>query len=131
MIKIFLDDYRTPQDCLKYMHTRIGPNNSVYNDEWIVVKNYEEFKKILEDNIGNVSHVSFDHDLADEHYNPEHMIEDSDYESLAATYKERTGYDCASLLKYHYEIRDMELPIIIIHSMNPIGRKRIEDLFKP
>lgn len=64
-IKIFLDDIRHPVDCVKYMHTRIGPKNPLYLDEWLIVRTYDDFKDVIIKNAGNISHVSFDHDLSD------------------------------------------------------------------
>ena len=52
MTRIYLDDERTP----------------IYGG-WIVVRNYDEFvKKINELGLNNIDVISFDHDLAPEHY---------------------------------------------------------------
>lgn len=129
-VKIFLDDYRVPTDCLGYMYTRIGNLNPIYSEEWIVVKNYNEFVKAVQENYPNISHISFDHDLADEHYSPA-MVHDDDYNDLAETFTERTGLDCAKWLKDYYEADpETSLPVLFVHSMNPVGTKNIINLFK-
>lgn len=46
-MKIFLDDVRIPEDCAKYMYTRIGPENIRYLDkDWVICKNYDEFTPV-------------------------------------------------------------------------------------
>lgn len=133
-IKLFLDDIRVPRDCIGYMYTRIGKDNLLYTDpEWFVVRNFKEFVEAVQECHNEdieITHVSFDHDLADEHYDPIMMVNDDEYHLLAETFKERTGYDCAVFLKEMYERQGKKLPQIMIHTMNPAGLKRIADLFK-
>jgi hypothetical protein len=120
-MKVFLDDFRIPLDAARYMHMRIGANNPIYLDNWEVVKNYDEFVKVISENIDLITHVSFDHDLADEHYNSE------TWES--PMYLEKTGLDCAKWMKEFYEQTKTDLPVIFIHSMNPIGTENIKNVF--
>jgi hypothetical protein len=125
-IKIFLDDFRYPDTCLMYMYPKIGAEAKIYTDEkWVIVKNYDEFKKSLLKHAGNISHVSFDHDLADEHYTTP-MLEwiKGNYEP-----KEKTGFDCACLLLNLYHDENLPLPKIYVHSMNPVGAEKIKNLF--
>ena len=78
MVKIYLDDLRTPVD-----------------KDWIVVRNYDEFtKKVLEVGLDNIELISLDHDLGDtamaEYYKnvaPNYKL---DYDNIT----EMTGYDC-------------------------------------
>jgi len=120
-IKLFLDDIRAPINCLSYMHTRIGALNPIYKEEWLVVRNYTEFCKAVQENLGEISHVSFDHDLADDHYDPK-----SDN-----GYLEETGLDCAKFLIRYYEENNEPLPeFLFVHSMNPVGTTNIINLFK-
>lgn len=122
-MKIFLDDYRIPLDCVPYMHQRIGKLNPIYLEKWEVVKNYNEFVKLISKAVeseNEITHVSFDHDLADEHYAPEDQKH----------YKEKTGCDCAKWLKEFYKNKNMPLPIIFVHSMNPVGTENIIQVFK-
>lgn len=133
MIKLFLDDYRNPKDCVTYMHSRIGVDNPIYLEDWEIVHNYDEFVKFVKENAGIISHVSFDHDLADEHYTPEEYwepIEASAKWQSEQRYKEKTGYDAAKWLKQYYEENMLPLPIIYIHSMNPVGCQNIKNIFK-
>lgn len=68
--KLFLDDIRNPTECSLYMYKRIGKENLSYLDEdWVVVRNYSEFIGAIFDR-GLPNLVSFDHDLAHEHYAP-------------------------------------------------------------
>lgn len=62
MKKLYLDDYRYPK--LSFDYT----NNSIYNDkDWDIVTNYDEFVNYIQKN-GLPNLISFDHDLAGEHY---------------------------------------------------------------
>ena len=130
MIKLFLDDVRMPQHCIGYMNTRVNLDTlKLYLEEWVIVRNFDEFKEMVNKNIGNISHVSFDHDLEPEHYS-EKM-----YSSMEEYYadihgKGSTGLDCAKyMIKTYQEAYNEELPIIIVHSMNPVGTKAIQDVF--
>lgn len=135
-MKIFLDDIRQPENCLGYMYHRIGSKNILYLDkDWVVVKNYEQFKLIVEaayQKFITITHISFDHDLADVHY--EIPFEDWNEASSEQLRVEETGYDCAKyFLEYYDGFGDnppVPFPEIFVHSMNPVGRERIESLFK-
>lgn len=127
-MKIFLDDYRTPKDCVQYMYKRIGKLNPIYLEDWVIAKNYDQFVKVVSENIDKITHISFDHDLADEHYDP-NVYENGneiDYE----TYTEKTGYECAKWLKDFYQKNNKRLPIMFVHSMNGVGTNNIINLFK-
>lgn len=102
MRKLFLDDVRQPPD-----HT------------WDVVRSYDDFVYYIETQ-GVPDVISFDHDLAFEHYpfaedNPEPKKIPYD------RYTEKTGYDCAKwLVENGYEIKRW-----MVHSMNPVGAQNI------
>jgi len=123
MYKIFLDDIRIPMDCVKYMHTRIGALNPIYLTDWKIVRNYDEFVRAITNHYTQVSHISFDHDLADVHYNPETWTE-------SFVYQEKTGHDCAKWLKDFYAEKNHPLPTMFVHSMNPVGTQNIINVFK-
>lgn len=127
-MKIFLDDVREPEECSKYMHTRIGPLNILYTKEWMVVRTYKDFCHAITTHINEITHVSFDHDLADCWQLKEQ--EDPDQWFDFAGNVEYTGLDCAKFLKKAYSENNLPLPVMFVHSMNPIGTKRIIDLFK-
>lgn len=100
--KLFLDDTRQPPDMT-----------------WDVVRNYQQFVEyITKQGVPDV--ISFDHDLAFEHYplteshpDPETILYD--------IYTEKTGYDCAKwLVENGYEVKRW-----MVHSMNPVGARNI------
>lgn len=122
-MKLFLDDVRNPENCAKYMHLRIGTLNPIYLERWRVVRNYEEFISVINDHAREITHISYDHDLADEHYNPETW-------EVATRYKEKTGLDCAKYMKWFYDENKLPYPIMFVHSMNPVGSANIINLFK-
>jgi hypothetical protein len=111
---LFLDDFREPEDAFAYT------NNQLYLIGWTVVRNYDEFVKIVEEK-GVPEMISFDHDLADEHY--------ESYKQYGE-YKEKTGYHCAKWFINYCIDNKKELPAeILIHSMNPAGSANIKSLF--
>ena len=103
--KVYLDDYRTPID-----------------PTWIVVRNYSEFvSTILERGIENIHLISFDHDLADVHYDPSRWMDVDSYEDD----NEKTGLDCAKWLVEHVTKVNSDLPRTVVHSANPVGSVNI------
>ena len=117
---LFLDDLRNPIDCYSYT------GQPVYlMDDWVVVRNYDEFVKMITDN-GIPTIVSFDHDLADLHYGMQDHL-DEDYYDLC---EERTGYHCAQWLIYYCIDNNRDIPLVaLIHSMNTVGAQNIKSLF--
>jgi hypothetical protein len=118
---LFLDDFRQPVDVFLYT------GNPIYNKEqWMIVRNYDEFKHYIQQN-GLPQIVSFDHDLADEHYEHQEHLDSDAYDIM----QEKTGYHCAKWLIYYCIDNKKELPAtILIHSMNPAGSLNIQSLFK-
>lgn len=116
---LFLDDIRQPYEAGNYMYP-IDIRKTYRLEEWEIVRNYQEFCKWIEDN-GIPYCVSFDHDLADIHYNPE-------YQRESFSYHEQTGYDCALFLIKYCIDNKLELPIYYCHSMNPVGKTNILEL---
>lgn len=132
-MKIFLDDYRSPIDCLKYMYQRIGDLNPIYNDaEWFIVRSYPAFVKAVDRFKGEITHVSFDHDLADGHYHQNMQEGVIDYDSVDFNSDDfnKTGYHAAKYIKDVYGSYKLDLPIMFVHSMNPVGTENIVNLFK-
>jgi hypothetical protein len=105
------------------MEQKIGKDFRIYDSEWEIVRNYKDFCKAIEENYKEITHVSFDHDLADTHYDQKTWRE-------GFKYHEETGEDCAWFLKKFYDKKDFPYPIMYVHSMNPIGAKRIQRVFK-
>jgi hypothetical protein len=119
MKKLFLDDIRQPMDAC-YIVT----DPKIYWDkEWDVVKNYLEFCNWIKRN-GLPDIVSFDHDLADIHYE----IDFNDWNDLTADQLgvEETGLDCAKWLVDYCQDNGFKLPEYRVHSANPVGRKNIQ-----
>jgi hypothetical protein len=109
--QLFLDDERLPHR-VTWVNLPAGP--------WTVVRNYNEFVKYIEKN-GIPIFVSFDHDLAEEHYIPEVKEE---------IYKEKTGYHCARWLIEKCMNENRKFPDYVVHSMNPIGRENIRSIIE-
>ena len=131
-MKLFLDDYRSPIDCFPYMWQRIGNLTPMYNDgKWRIVRNYPEFISAINKFKGEITHISFDHDLVDEHYNQNVQEGVIDYESkdFANDDFNKTGFHAAQYLKSVYEREKLDLPVIFVHSMNPVGTENILTLF--
>jgi hypothetical protein len=102
---LFLDDERNPNRFLKDLRT------------WEVVRTYEDFCKTIMER-GLPGFVSFDHDIHG-------IVVDINDPKHA---KETTGYDCALWLIKYCQKHNKRLPNWQVHSMNPIGKARIQDL---
>jgi len=114
MYKLFLDDERIPRTI--YPEDPVG---------WVVIRSYSEFVKIIE-GTGLPKILSFDHDLAEEHYDP--AIWRDGNPVPYDTYKEKTGYDCAKwLISKEHDLRNID---IRVHSYNPVGAKNIRMLLE-
>jgi len=113
---LFLDDERKPSD-VKWI--------ALPSVKWDIVRNYKDFVNIIE-KLGLPSIVSFDHDLADEHYS--YVIGNVD--SPKQDFKEKTGMDCVKWLVNYCMVNDLDFPEYYIHSMNPIGKDNIESYIK-
>ena len=86
------------------------------NLDWVIVRSYDTFVKYIEKN-GVPELISFDHDLADEHYNSLREPNDVDYNE----YTEKTGYECVKWL-CGYCIDNKEIPECLFHTQNIIGQ---------
>jgi hypothetical protein len=111
------------------MHTRIGKLNPIYLTEWKIVRNYDEFVKAVEKHYTEITHISFDHDLADIHYAAPMTGSEEDYYN-AVSNGEKTGKHCAIWLKDFYTEKNHPLPEMYVHSMNPVGTQAIINVFK-
>lgn len=97
---------------------------------WFVVRNYNQFIEWIKVN-GLPDVVSFDHDLADEHYNDYLSDEnfgkkDDEIKLNYDKYQEKTGYDCAKWLVQYCLENKLDLPIYYIHTCNGVGRINIQ-----
>lgn len=108
-IKLYLDDIRTPN-----------------NDEWVVVRNYDELvSNIRLNGLDKYEVISLDHDLGDtaqkEYFNNVSPNYQLDYNNIL----EKTGLDCAKWLVAESMNSKIPLPQIYTHSANPIGSANI------
>jgi hypothetical protein len=129
MKNLFLDDIRNPIDAIGLVP--IALNGFYFGDDWVIVRNYLDFCNHIERN-GLPDFISFDHDLADEHYNDlfsdENWAKDNNDINLKYDdYREKTGYECAKWLVDWCLDNKYSLPNFIVHSQNPVGKKNIEN----
>jgi len=114
---LLLDDERGPELCFH------KTGHQIYlQTNWTIVKNYNEFVKYIETN-GLPDVISFDHDLANEHYK-----NGADYNWRYFNYeivKEKTGYHAALWLLTYIVSNDCKIPLLYVHSANPYGSKMI------
>ena len=109
MYNLFLDDERFPKNVTWIQLPLVN---------WIIVRDFKQFVNIIEKR-GLPNTVSFDHDLAEDHYRT--TIPKIDY-------KEKTGYECAKWLVEYCMERNLNFPNYTVHSMNPIGKQNIISL---
>lgn len=108
---LFLDDIRVPSQ-VKWVD--LPPAN------WVIVRSYEDFVKTIESK-GVPVFVSFDHDLS-----MDAMIAANRGEIYRGP--EKTGLDCAFWLFQKCASEGLKFPQWACHSINPIGRRAIEQL---
>lgn len=117
-MKIFLDDNRTVD--------MVFSNQDL--SEWTVLKTHDEFVEYITEN-GLPEFISFDHDLADEHYDKGIEAFMSDNDALEIPYdefKEKTGMESAKWLVNYCIDNKKRLPEFYVHSANPAGNKNIK-----
>ena len=107
---LFLDDVRMPGTAFNYMH---DPRYNLL--DWVIVRNYKEFVETV-DKLGIPDLVSYDHDLADVHYDPSTWTESFKYD-------EETGLDCCKYLIS--KLDGSPHPKYLVHSWNPVGADNI------
>jgi len=126
-VLLWLDDVRNP-----FLNEEGKLPEFTGTIEW--VRNFAELKAWLYENkLPDI--VSFDHDLADEHYTPEFFWNDYELskkyqEWRESFYREATGQDCARYLKAFCKSIHKPLPEIHVHSDNPVGRDKILEILK-
>lgn len=121
---LFLDDERVPKD-VKWVE--LPPV------AWTIVRNYNDFVKLIERD-GLPAIVTFDHDLADEHYQEYHVAHDSKMLSRGTirydSFKEKTGYHCAKWLAEFCVDKNLPIPTYYTHTMNGIGAENIRSILE-
>jgi hypothetical protein len=120
---LYLDDFRFPMDSFNYTH-----DTDFSKLKWTIVRSYDEFVEYIT-KMHEVGHfpalVSFDHDLADEHYHTDMYKGSEKYNEHYAEFKEKTGYECAKWLVDFCIENKLNFPLYKVHSMNPIGKENI------
>lgn len=110
---LWLDDYRNP--FIDY-EGRVPKNEEFDGIIWVL--NYSEFTRyILYNGVPHV--ISFDHDLADEHYDTSKPISE---------YREKTGNDCLRWLIEYCMNNKILLPKIYFHTANPVGKENMQSV---
>jgi|TARA_B110000908_G_C10219355_1_gene434493 hypothetical protein len=125
---LWLDDLRNP---FLNEEKRVPVSGDAWSINWVL--NYEQFVKWIEMH-GLPDAISFDHDLAEEHYTPEYFWDDYEASSRfqewkSKSYKEETGEGCAKWLSETCKSNDLDLPKIYVHSANPVGADKIREVF--
>lgn len=92
--------------------------------EWVIVRNYNDFVNYIKEH-GIPLRVSFDHDLADEHYQEYHRMNNSDKKINYENLTEKTGFHCAQFLANYCIENNIPIPKYYIHTMNPVGAVNI------
>jgi hypothetical protein len=137
---LFLDDVRKPEHAYIYPK-RNGAGliietqslkhvSNVDNDNWIVVRNYDDFVKTIEEK-GLPDAVSFDHDLSTEYIQHYYKVTEKTGIIEYGNLKPDSGYHCA---KYFVEqckkLKPKNLPEVFIHSANKWGVEEIKNILK-
>lgn len=118
---IWLDDIRDPL----VDNWRVFWAIRVADEDVVWVKDYNEFVAWIREN-GLPAGINFDHDLADEHYDPAMYESSANYNEAANNFKEKTGMDAAKWLVNYCMDNGLELPKYYVHSANPVGRENIQ-----
>ena len=135
---VFLDDYRNPNVLLEDGSSWLvfSPIEQPFEVIWL--KSYNEFIEYISLN-GLPDAVCFDHDLADNHYQPDKYYNEThpefeklDYNDWAKSqdFEEKTGYDCAKWLVEYCMDKSLKLPLYNIQSANPVGKANIDGILK-
>ena len=127
-MKIFVDDIRKPSDITAWSLDPLHKIHPIYKEEeWIIVRTYKDFCNVLRVRPEEVTHVSLDHQLA-ENTDLRSSVDIAKWFDIEGNY-EYTGSDCALYLKNFYERRKLMMPTIYIHTNDVEGIKKIKNVF--
>lgn len=114
-MNIFLDDDRNLDD-MTYMPFA----NIYFENEFSIVRNVEDFKKLLDSTKEKINWVSFDHDLEPNHYNNLYQIAG----------KKGTGGEALEYFLNWVKMNNIQYNIKLnFHTMNWYGLKYMLNLF--
>jgi hypothetical protein len=124
---LWLDDLRNP---FLNEENKIPGDIHEWNINWVL--NYKQFVEWIQ-MYGLPDAISFDHDLAREHYTPEYFWDNYDeskkyQEWKSKKYKFKTGKECAEWLVEYCSKSKKILPTTYVHSANPIGADNIREV---
>lgn len=122
---LFLDDERIPINCVGYTWQWMKSTSMYSHMEWIIVRDYDQFVNYITEH-GLPMLVSFDHDLADEHYAIGMASDFTEFDYSKA--KEKTGMEAAKWLVDYCIDNKVKLPEYLVHSYNTCGRGNIQGL---
>lgn len=130
MYNLFLDDIRSPADVhyrTKFIQVVDFPLYRL--KDWVIIRSYNAFVEIIKER-GLPRLISFDHDLADAHYEiPMDYWEDMTDERVKEVCEsEKTGYQAALWLVDYCLDNKLPLPEFKVHSMNVVGAENIFSL---
>lgn len=115
---LFLDDLRQPGDVYWVRLPQVP---------WTIVRDYATFVSTVE-RLGLPECVSFDHDLAHEHYPEPEAFQKFLSGAKAYSYekfKEKTGFHCAKWLAEYCVEKKLPIPRYTVHTQNLIGGENI------
>lgn len=121
---LFLDDERFPDQVRWVKLPSVG---------FTIVRSYDEFVENILDNGRVPTFVTFDHDLCDAHYCAmaqeveSYTHDDGDLVKTFDYGPEKTGFECAKWLVEFCHEANVKFPDYEVHSLNPVGAKRIRD----
>jgi hypothetical protein len=128
-VLVWLDDYRDPAKDTDGRYKMAS--KKIEHDEVVWIKSHDEFVAFIESH-GMPHGISFDHDLADEHYQYQKVHLDwhsrEDVPIPYEDYKEKTGMTSAKWLIEHCLDNLLPLPEYFVHSGNPSGAKNIQSI---
>lgn len=107
--RVYLDDIRTPIE-----------------DDWVICRDYDEFvNKVSDIGLENIYMISLDHDLGETAIREYFKNVTKNYILNYENIQEKTGYDCAKWLVNQSIDLNIDLPLVLTHSANPIGSANI------
>jgi|LakMenEpi03Aug12_release.lakeMendotaPanAssembly.Ray.scaffolds.fasta_scaffold65373_4 hypothetical protein len=126
MYNLFLDDIRTPKEAFLYREGKtLCGYSDIPNGCWEIVRNYEDFVKILNEK-GLPRAVSFDCDLCEDHM--VHYMKETTRSEIYEweNFDTKCGIHCANYLKSL--LKGGENIKIYVHTANQVGRQIIKQI---
>ena len=103
-MKIYLDDIRVPQMSHNY-RKGLGDN---FAEDWVIVRNYDDFVDVVKKNFDEIDLISFDHDLG-----------------ITTDIDEMSGKNAVDFIINYCIDNDKKFPNWYVHSDNVVGRENM------